>query len=99
MIINKLTVNFEDKPCYDIVISKGFTDLINELKKLNIDSNRICIVTDTNVASIYLDSVKGDGICFGYFWRGSPANRSQHDVIGFYLGRSRRDVWYRGSAC
>ena len=87
MIINKLTVNFEDKPCYDIVISKGFTDLINELKKLNIDSNRICIITDTNVASIYLDSVKEEleGLrIFTHIFEAGEKNKNLDIVSGIY---------------
>lgn len=58
MYLNRLEVNFENKPCYDIVISDDFSDLKNELSKLDIDNRKICIVTDTNVAEIYLDIVK-----------------------------------------
>lgn len=87
MIINKLKVNFEDKPCYDIVISKDFTDLTDELKKLNIDSKKICIVTDTNVASIYLDTVKKelDGCrVFAHVFEAGEKNKNLDTVSEIY---------------
>ena len=58
MYLDRLEVNFENKPCYDIVISDDFSGLKKELNKLDIDNKRICIVTDSNVAEIYLDNIK-----------------------------------------
>ena len=58
MYLNRLEVNFENKPCYDIVIYDDFSDLKNELSKFDIENRKICIVTDSNVAEIYLDKVK-----------------------------------------
>ena len=58
MYIDRLEVNFENKPCYDIVISDDFSNLRDELVKLDIEKKKICIVSDTNVAPLYLDAVK-----------------------------------------
>ena len=58
MYIDRLEVNFENKPCYDIVISDDFSNLRDELVKLDIEKKKICIVSDTNVAPLYLEAVK-----------------------------------------
>lgn len=58
MYLNRLEVSFLNKPCYDIVISDGFCELKKELEKFNIESRKICIITDTNVASLYLEEIK-----------------------------------------
>ena len=46
---NAMKVNYEQKPCYDIVFSKDFNLLNDEIQKLNISNKRICIVTESNV--------------------------------------------------
>jgi len=43
---------------YDIVLEHSFRGLKAELKKLAIQDRKICIVTDSNVAGLYLDEVK-----------------------------------------
>lgn len=58
MYIDRLDVNFENKPCYEIVISDDFSNLREELGKLDIEKKKICIVSDTNVATLYLETVK-----------------------------------------
>lgn len=35
---DRITVNYEGKPCYDIVFSKDFSQITDELKKLNIEN-------------------------------------------------------------
>ncbi|MBD5396381.1 MAG: 3-dehydroquinate synthase [Lachnospiraceae bacterium] len=53
----RLTINFEKKPCYDIVFSVSFDDLLEELNKLNISDRKVCIITDSHVAGLYGDEV------------------------------------------
>lgn len=67
MYLNRLEVNFENKPCYDIVISDDFSDLKKELAKFNIHDRKICIITDTNVSEIYLDDIKEQLVDFNVF--------------------------------
>ena len=38
---NRITVNYEEKPCYDIVFSDSFTNLLVELEKFNIKKQKI----------------------------------------------------------
>ena len=47
MYIDRLEVNFENKPCYDIVISDDFSNLRDELVKLDIEKKKICIVSNS----------------------------------------------------
>ena len=41
----RLTVSYENKPCYDIVLTNGFAELAEELKERYQDK-KLCIVTD-----------------------------------------------------
>ena len=40
---DRITVNYEGEPCYDIVFSKDFSEIGNELKKFNIENKKLCI--------------------------------------------------------
>ncbi|MBO5056862.1 MAG: 3-dehydroquinate synthase [Lachnospiraceae bacterium] len=53
----KITINYEKKPCYDIVFSTSFDELLAELDKLDVANRRICIITDSHVAELYGDEV------------------------------------------
>ncbi len=53
-----ITVNYENKPCYDILIRRDFSDLVQAIKNgRNKKSERICIVCDSEVAKHYLKNV------------------------------------------
>lgn len=53
----RITINYEKKPCYDIVFSKSFDSLGDELEKLNIYERKICIITDSIVAKLYAEPI------------------------------------------
>jgi len=53
----RTTVNYQKKPCYDIVFSKSFRTLPEELDFLNPENKKICIVTDSNVNLLFADEV------------------------------------------
>ena len=55
---NRITVNKENKPCYDILITKGFAELKEELTKISLEGKKFAIITDSQVGPIYTDSVK-----------------------------------------
>ena len=57
MMKDRITVHYEDKPIYDIVFEHSFDNLAEELKKLNSNERKICIVTETKVESLYLSQV------------------------------------------
>lgn len=50
---NRLTVNYQSKPCYDIVFSTDFSGLSQELSGLGFEGRKIAIITDTNVEKLY----------------------------------------------
>lgn len=54
----RLTVHFESKPIYDIVIEDSFDNLGEEIKKLSVENKRLCIVTESTVGPIYSEEVK-----------------------------------------
>lgn len=53
----RMTINYEKKPCYDIVFSESFEQLKEELDKLNIAGRKVCIITDSHVKALYGDEV------------------------------------------
>ena len=57
-MLDKLTVHMDKKPIYDIVFADDFNSLPELLAGQGIADNRVCIVTDTTVAPLYLDTVK-----------------------------------------
>lgn len=54
----KITVHYEGKPCYPIVIENSYDKLPEYLGELNISNRRVCIVTETTVAKYYLEIVQ-----------------------------------------
>jgi len=53
-----ITVHYDQKPKYDILIEKNFENLSYSFSKLSVTGRKLCIVTDSNVGEIYADTVK-----------------------------------------
>lgn len=53
-----ITVHRNGEPIYDIVLEDGFSGLQKKLSECSLDGRRICIVTDSHVAPLYLEEVK-----------------------------------------
>lgn len=53
----KVTVNYEEKPCYDIELQQDFRKLPEKLKELGYEDRKVCIVTDSNVGKLYLEEL------------------------------------------
>lgn len=56
--ISKITVKTEGNAPYDILFRESFAELPEALELLGCRGHRICIVTDSNVAPLYLEEVK-----------------------------------------
>lgn len=56
--MEQITVNYEDKPCYDIIINKDFSKLPDVFHSLNAGARKICIVTDSTVDPLYREEVE-----------------------------------------
>lgn len=61
----RLPILYNKKPCYDIVFSKSFDELWEELSELGAADKRLCIVTDSNVKPLCGDDLKAllEGKC------------------------------------
>ena len=55
----RLIVNYQKKPCYEIVFAASFAGLGTEISSLNLCAKKVCIVTDTLVGPLYADEVRG----------------------------------------
>ncbi|MCD8369367.1 MAG: 3-dehydroquinate synthase [Clostridiales bacterium] len=55
---DRLIVHRDGNPIYDIVLESSYENLGRELDSLKIHDRRVCIVTDSNVAPLYLEQVK-----------------------------------------
>lgn len=56
----EILVHYEGKPCYKIIFENTFQNLSEELKKLGYSkTTRICIITDSNVAPLFLKETEG----------------------------------------
>ncbi len=53
-----ITVHYDSKPIYDIVIEKDFDKLAASFQSLGVKGRKLAIITDSNVGPIYADVVK-----------------------------------------
>ena len=99
---SRMNILFNKKPCYDIVFTKDFEELPNELKALGIKERRVCIITDSKVASLYGDEVLQllDGECLKNVLFSFPAGEENKtletvkDIYRFLIqeGFDRKDL-------
>jgi len=55
---DRLTINRNGEPIYDIVYSDSFDTISDEISALGRAYKRICIITDSNVGPLYADDLK-----------------------------------------
>ena len=53
----RLTVEVDKKPAYDIVFETSFDALAGELDKFELNTRKVCIITDSNVEKLYAEEV------------------------------------------
>lgn len=53
----RMTVHVNGNAVYDIVMEQSFDKLCEEIEALGVQGRKFCIVTDSNVAGLYLDEV------------------------------------------
>ncbi len=86
---SRLTVKRDGKAIYDIVLADSFAGLPKELETLNPAGRKACVVTDSNVAALYLcevtDKLSG---CFrivtSYVFPAGEENKNLDTVRGVY---------------
>ncbi|MDO4267832.1 MAG: 3-dehydroquinate synthase, partial [Eubacteriales bacterium] len=55
---NRMSVHQDGKIIYDIVLQPSFEQLGREVSALGVSGRKLCIVTDSNVAPLYLEEVR-----------------------------------------
>ena len=55
--MERITVAYQKKPSYDIVFTDSFDGLADELRTLETEKKKICIITDSKVDEIYGEQV------------------------------------------
>ena len=56
--MREMMIHYKGEPIYPIILSENFDALGGALDKLGIKDKKICIVTDSHVAEIYLEQVE-----------------------------------------
>ena len=84
-----ITVNYNQKPCYNIVIENDFSKLAENVTKLEISGRKLAVITDSNVGPIYADKVAqclketGNNI-FVYTFEAGEKNKNLNTVQDVY---------------
>ena len=86
--MRKITVHYENKPIYDIIIARDFSNLAESVSSL-VTGRKICVVTDSHVACHYLKDVvsvlgqTGNEI-YTYTFEAGEENKNLNTVQGIY---------------
>ncbi len=55
---NYITVNYNNEPCYEILLERDFSKLASTICALGYTKEqKICVITDSNVSNLYLDEM------------------------------------------
>ena len=79
---SRMAVHLDGTFIYDIVMEASFEGLKEELNKMNLGERKVCIVTDTNVAPLYLNEV--EQIISGCFYK------TEHYI--FHAGEEHKNL-------
>lgn len=89
MVKDRLLVKREGDFTYPIVFRKDFSGLSQEIESLKSKGKKICVVTDENVAPLYLEQVKeqlrqGGKEVFAYILPPGEENKNLEQIQGIY---------------
>lgn len=84
-----ITVHMNEVPIYDIKIERDFSKLAEYFALLGVKGRKICIVTDSNVGSLYAQAVKEelektDNKVFVYTFEAGESNKTLETVQNVY---------------
>ncbi len=79
---NRMTVNYEKKPCYDIVFTRDFSLLTDELSAFGADGRRVAVICDSNTERLFGEEVKTllSGCCKKVILHAFPAGE-EHKTL------------------
>ncbi len=72
---HRMTINYEKKPCYDIVFADDFGLLLDELQAFDVENRRLAIIADSNTERLFGENVRKilDGHCKKVILHAFPA--------------------------
>lgn len=75
---NRMTINYEKKPCYDIVFTRDFGLLADELSAFRVQERRVAVICDTNTERLFGEEVKNilSGCCKKVILHAFPAGEA-----------------------
>lgn len=75
---NRMTINYEKKPCYDIVFTDSFELLVDELKAFDVENRRVAVIADSNTSALFGDTIIQllEGHCMQTLLYSFPAGES-----------------------
>ncbi len=84
----RITIHYDDKPIYDIVIENDYMSLADEIRAIGLDGRKICVVSDSNVAPLYLDDLTNKlskiGKIFSYTFNAGEESKTLETVENLY---------------
>ena len=84
-----ITVHYDSKPIYDIIIEHDFCKLAECIHHLGIKRRKLCIVTDSNVEKLYCEMVKKelqktDNTVMSYAFKAGEEHKNLDTVQDIY---------------
>lgn len=75
---NRMTINYEKKPCYDIVFTDSFDLLCDELSAFDIENRKVAVIADSNTSRLFGNTLCDilDGRCRQVLLHAFPAGES-----------------------
>ena len=75
---NRMTINYEKKPCYDIVFTDSFDLLCDELSAFDIENRKVAVIADSNTSRLFGNALCDilDGRCRQVLLHTFPAGES-----------------------
>ncbi len=72
---HRMTINYEKKPCYDIVFADDYELLLDELQAFDVENRRLAIIADSNTERLFGETVRKilDGHCKKVILHAFPA--------------------------
>ncbi len=79
---NRMTINYEKKPCYDIVFTDDFALLADELAALGIEERKLAVICDTNTERLFAGTIVSEltGHCKKVIVHAFPAGEENKNL-------------------
>ena len=86
---NRITVNYNARPCYTIVITDSFGNLSSSIAELGFQDRKIAIITDSNVEELYAEEILKllgtiSDKAFVYVIPAGEENKNLDEIRGIY---------------